>query len=229
VASEDTDRTGAPGSEPVRHAAPSRQPAPAPTPAPGSEPVRHAAPSWQPAPAQRSEPVRHAAPSRQPAPAPTPAQRSDPGARAWERVRASTASPPTRGTSTAIPGQSLPDSPVGVDLAEAIEMLCHTLERAWRDTQQHGMRFEVEPVEITLHVGVARTGQGSAGIEWRMLRFDDHMLPQTGTAQTLTIRFAPRLADGGPTLAKPDKPVPHREDAAAKPSLSVDGPKDSDM
>jgi hypothetical protein len=116
-----------------------------------------------------------------------------------------------------------------VELAEAIEMLCHTLERAWRETQQHGMRFQVEPVEITLHVGVARTGQGSAGIEWRMLRFDDHLLPQTGTAQTLTIRFAPRLADGEPTLAKPDKPVPHREDAAAKPSLSVDGPKDSDM
>jgi Trypsin-co-occurring domain 2 len=168
--------------------------------------------------------------ARDPAFAPrTGARPYYPWARAWERTRASTASPPTRGTSTAIPGQSLPDSAAGVELAEAIAAICRALEGARRDTQQHGMRFEVEPVELTLHVGLARTGQGSAGIEWRVLRFDEPMLPQPGAAQTLTVRFAPRLADGRPTLANTDQPVPYREDAAAEPSLSVNGPNDAGM
>jgi Trypsin-co-occurring domain 2 len=229
--------------DPVRHGVPSSgRPAPARSPAQPPDPVRHGVRSsgrLAPArsPAQPPDPVRHGVRSSvQPAPPRDPAfnvgtgaQSSDPAARAWQRVRASTALPPIPGTSTATSGQSLPDSPAGVELAEAIAVLCHALERAWRNTQQHGMRFEVEPIELILHVGLARTGQGSAGIEWRVRRFDEPVLPQTGAAQTLTIRFAPRLADGGPTLADVDEPVRHREDAAAEPSLSVDEPYDSGM
>ena len=189
------------------------------SPAPPSGPARrHGVPKE----ARTAAPPGPSRTSGQPASPENPAFR--PGAGAWERVRASAGG----GTSTAISGQSLPDSPGGVELAVAIAALRDALERAWRDSQEHGTRFEVEPVELTLHVGLARTGQGSAAIEWHV-RVDEHMLPQPGVAQTLTIRFTPRLAGGRLTSANADQAVPHREDAAGEPLLPADGLNDSGM
>ena len=60
------------------------------------------------------------------------------------------------------------DDPDGgwVGLTEAIEALPAALVAAWWDGQRQQVRFRVEPVELTLQVGVTRAGKGSAGICW---------------------------------------------------------------
>lgn len=51
-----------------------------------------------------------------------------------------------------------------VDLADVIEALRDALVRAMRDGTQSRVRFRVEPVELTVHVGVTQTGTGAAGV-----------------------------------------------------------------
>jgi Trypsin-co-occurring domain 2 len=45
----------------------------------------------------------------------------------------------------------------GVELSAAIEALRSALERAWVDGQNHRVRFELAPVELSMEVGVTRT------------------------------------------------------------------------
>ena len=52
--------------------------------------------------------------------------------------------------------------PGWVGLTEAIEALRAALVAAWWDGQQRRVRFKVEPVELTMQVGVTRSGKGSA-------------------------------------------------------------------
>lgn len=82
-----------------------------------------------------------------------------------------------------------------VELAEAIEALRATLVRAWWNGQQRRVRFKVEPVELTVQVGVTRTGKGSAGIKWHVLTLGAERSRQTTTTQTLKLRLAPVLFD----------------------------------
>jgi hypothetical protein len=56
-----------------------------------------------------------------------------------------------------------------VGLPEAIEALRRDLAEAWWDGRNHRVRFRVEPVELTVQVGVTRETSGSAGIKWHIL------------------------------------------------------------
>ena len=57
----------------------------------------------------------------------------------------------------------------GVDLADAIAALRDALVKAMWDGQNSRVRFRVEPVDLTLQVGVTDKRTGSAGIKWHIL------------------------------------------------------------
>ena len=83
----------------------------------------------------------------------------------------------------------------GVDLAEAIEALRGALVQAMWDGQKSRVRFRVEPVELTVQVGVTRTGKGAAGVRWHILTMGGERSRQLESTQTLKIRLAPFLFD----------------------------------
>jgi hypothetical protein len=82
-----------------------------------------------------------------------------------------------------------------VELPGAIEALRRDLAAAWWDGRRHRVRFRVEPVELTVQVGVARTGKGAAGIKWHVLALGGERSHETTATQTLKLRLAPVLYD----------------------------------
>ena len=82
-----------------------------------------------------------------------------------------------------------------VGLPEAIESLRADLAAAWWDGKQRRVRFRVEPVELTVHVGVTRTGKGAAGVKWHVLTLGGERSREEVTTQTLKLRLAPVLFD----------------------------------
>jgi hypothetical protein len=99
-----------------------------------------------------------------------------------------------------------------VELADAIEALRDALVRAWWDGQRSRVRFRVEPVELTVQVGVTRTGKGAAGVKWHVLTLGGERSRETETAQTLKVRLAPVLFDEhGRLLADTEQLVADRE------------------
>jgi hypothetical protein len=116
----------------------------------------------------------------------------------------------------------------GIELGEAIEALREALVRAWWDGRNSRMRFRVEPVELTVQVGVARAGKGSAGIRWNVLALGGERSLEKAVTQTLKLRLAPLVfddqgnvlaeseqlisdRDGWPGPAPRDSPLPDRE------------------
>lgn len=93
----------------------------------------------------------------------------------------------------------------GVELAAAIEALRSALIRAAYDGVTQRVRFRLEPVELTVHVGVTRTGKGSAGIKWHLLSLGGERSKENATTQTLTLRLTPVLHDDH------DRPLPESE------------------
>jgi hypothetical protein len=88
------------------------------------------------------------------------------------------------------------DSDKGVvDLTEAIEALRAALVAAWWDGQRQRVRFKVEPVELTMQVGVTKAGRGAAGIRWHVLALGGERSRESVTTQTLKLRLAPVLFD----------------------------------
>lgn len=85
--------------------------------------------------------------------------------------------------------------PGWVGLTEAIETLRDALAVAWWDGQHRRVRFKVEPVELTMQVGVTRAGKGSAGIRWYVLALGGERSQEAVTTQTLKLRLAPVLFD----------------------------------
>ncbi|MEU6070783.1 trypco2 family protein [Streptomyces sp. NPDC047082] len=83
----------------------------------------------------------------------------------------------------------------GVDLAEAIEALRDSLERAWLSGQGRSIRFKPEPVELTVQVGVTRLGKGSAGIHWQVLTLGGERSRESSSVQTLRLQLTPVLHD----------------------------------
>jgi hypothetical protein len=83
----------------------------------------------------------------------------------------------------------------GVDLTEAIEALRTALVAAWWDGQGKRVRFKVEPVEVTLQVGVTRAGRGSAGIRWHVLALGGERSRESVRTQKVKLRLAPVLFD----------------------------------
>jgi len=82
-----------------------------------------------------------------------------------------------------------------VGLTEAIEALRAALVAAWWDGQRKQVRFKVEPVELTLQVGVTKAGKGSAGIRWHVLALGGERSRESVTTQTLKLKLAPVLFD----------------------------------
>ena len=83
----------------------------------------------------------------------------------------------------------------GVELADAIGALRNALVQAMWDSQNSRVRFRIEPVELTVQVGVTRTGTGSAGIKWHVLALGGELSHQSQATQTLRVRLAPVLFD----------------------------------
>ncbi|MFE5894906.1 trypco2 family protein [Streptomyces sp. NPDC056462] len=83
----------------------------------------------------------------------------------------------------------------GVDLAEAIEALRDSLERAWLSGRGRNIRFKPEPVELTVQVGVTRVGKGSAGVHWQVLTLGGERSRELSSVQTLRLQLTPVLHD----------------------------------
>lgn len=81
------------------------------------------------------------------------------------------------------------------ELSDAIEALRSALVRAWYDGRRGRVRFKIEPIELTIQVGVTKTGKGSAGIVWHVLTLGGERSRESATTQTLRLRLAPLLFD----------------------------------
>ncbi len=105
------------------------------------------------------------------------------------------------------------DDPGWVGLTEAIEALRAALVAAWWDGRQQRVRFKVEPVELTMQVGVTRAGKGSAGIRWHVLALGGERSREAVTTQTLRLRLAPVLFDDqGNVLAEAEQLIFDRDE-----------------
>lgn len=82
-----------------------------------------------------------------------------------------------------------------VGLPEAIESLREDLAMAWWDGKQRRIRFRVEPVELTVQVGVTRSSKGSAGVKWYVLTLGGERSREAVATQTLKLRLSPVLFD----------------------------------
>jgi hypothetical protein len=80
-------------------------------------------------------------------------------------------------------------------LSDAIEALRDDLAKAWWDGQHNRVRFKVEPVELTVQVGVTKTGEGSAGIKWHILALGGSRKHETTATQVLKLRLQPQFYD----------------------------------
>lgn len=87
------------------------------------------------------------------------------------------------------------DNDGGVELAAAIEALRSALVRAWMNGENSRVRFKLEPVELTVQVGVTRTGKGSAGIRWHVLSLGGERAREVENTQTLKLQLTPVLFD----------------------------------
>lgn len=76
-------------------------------------------------------------------------------------------------------------------LSDAIEALRDDLGKAWWDGRNERVRFKVEPVELTVQVGVTKTGEGAAGIKWHILTLGGQRKHETATTQVLKLRLQP--------------------------------------
>jgi len=91
-------------------------------------------------------------------------------------------------------GGKYADEPDMADLADAIDELRNTLERAWENGHGRKVRFRPEPVELTVQVGLTRSSKGRAGLQWKILVMGGERSRQTALTHTLTIRLTPVLA-----------------------------------
>lgn len=110
----------------------------------------------------------------------------------------------------------------GVDLAEAIEALRDSLERAWHGGLDRSVRFKPEPVELTVQVGVTRVGKGSAGIRWHVLTMGGERTRELASVQTLRLQLTPVLHDPqGDRLADGEQLISDVEDLEGSPGSRV--------
>jgi hypothetical protein len=106
--------------------------------------------------------------------------------------------------------------PSKIELGDAIEALRDALVQAWWDGQKSRVRFRVEPVELTIQVGVTRTGKGAAGVKWHVLALGGERSRETAATQTLKVRLAPVVFDErGAVLAAAEQLIMGREGAAS--------------
>lgn len=88
------------------------------------------------------------------------------------------------------------DAPDGwVNLSVAIAALRRDLAAAWWDGRNERVRFEVEPVELTVQAGVTKTGKGQAGVKWHILTLGGERSRSKQTTQTLHLKLKPVFYD----------------------------------
>ena len=110
-----------------------------------------------------------------------------------------------------------------VDMSDAIAALRRDLTEAWWDGRNERVRFKVEPVELTVQVGVTRTGKGQAGVKWHILALGGERSREATSAQTLRLRLAPVLYDkDGRRLADEEQLISGLDEAPA----DLNGPHD---
>jgi hypothetical protein len=98
------------------------------------------------------------------------------------------------------------ENPAWVGLAEALAALREDLEKAWAEGRpaggKPGVRFKVDPIDLTIQIGATHDTKGTAGVKWHILALGvDHSRERTST-QTLTMRLTPVLVD------EQDRPLP---------------------
>lgn len=116
----------------------------------------------------------------------------------------------------------------GVEISAAIEALRAALVRSWVEGGNSRVRFKLEPVELTVQVGVTRTGKGSAGIKWHILSLGGERTKEAQNVQTLKLRLAPVLFDDeGAELSEEEQFISDAEAANAgePPELSLREPQ----
>jgi Trypsin-co-occurring domain 2 len=109
---------------------------------------------------------------------------------------------------------SVEDDNSRAELSDAIEALRNALARAWYDGRQRRVRFKIEPIELTIQVGVTKTGKGSAGIVWHVLTLGGERSREAATTQTLKLRLAPLLFDDEGNLLAETEQLISDEDAS---------------
>jgi hypothetical protein len=88
------------------------------------------------------------------------------------------------------------DAPDGwVNLSVAIAALRRDLTEAWEDGRDKRVRFKVEPVELTLEVGVTKKGTGQAGVKWHILTLGGERSRENANTQTLRLKLKPEFYD----------------------------------
>jgi hypothetical protein len=103
-----------------------------------------------------------------------------------------------------------------VDLSDSIAALRKDLTEAWWDGRHQRVRFKVEPVELTVQVGVTRTGKGQAGVKWHVLAIGGEKSHETAVTQTLRLRLAPVFyAENGERLNDDEQLVSDEEELPA--------------
>jgi hypothetical protein len=113
-----------------------------------------------------------------------------------------------------------------VDLSDAIAALRRDLSNAWWDGRNKRVRFKVEPVELTVQVGVTRTGKGQAGVKWHILALGGERSRENTATQTLRLRLAPVFYDdGGRRLADGDQLISDEESFPADLEYPRDDPE----
>jgi hypothetical protein len=98
------------------------------------------------------------------------------------------------------------DQGVGwVGLREAILGLRADLTAALWDGENSRIRFKVEPIELTLEVGVTGQGKTEAGVRWHIITLGGELSRQKVATQTLKLKLTPVVfADNG-------EPAPEHE------------------
>ncbi|MEV0173213.1 trypco2 family protein [Streptomyces sp. NPDC050803] len=90
-----------------------------------------------------------------------------------------------------------------VELADAIEALRDSLERARSRGRGRAIRFDVSSVELNLSVAVTRQGRGSVGVRWHVLSAGGERSRQAETVQSLTLQLEPVVVDADGTPLPP--------------------------
>ena len=99
-----------------------------------------------------------------------------------------------------------------VNLSAAIAALRRDLAAAWWDGRNKRVRFKVEPVELTVEVGVTKKGTGQAGVKWHILTLGGERSRENANTQTLRLKLTPvfydehskRLPDGDQLISGQD-------------------------
>jgi hypothetical protein len=87
-----------------------------------------------------------------------------------------------------------------VGLSEALTALRADLEEAWgdgtpRDGKPVGVRYKIDPIELTIEIGATRASKGSAGVKWHILALGGDHSREASSTQTLKMRLTPLLVD----------------------------------